>query len=54
MTGNYNKLTPPSPALGGGGATRPLPGDGGVKKLHGDPKVGPRPKIWTRGQKWKK
>jgi len=23
-------------------------------ELHGDPTVGPRPKIWTRGQKWKK
>jgi len=39
---------------GGGGATRPLPRDGGMKKLHGDPTVGPRPKVWTRGQKWKK
>jgi len=38
---------------GGGGATRPLP-DGGVEKLHGDPTVGPRSKVWTRGQKWKK
>jgi len=27
----------------GGGATR-----------GGDPIVGPRPKFWTRGQKWKK
>jgi len=34
---------------GGGGATRPLPRDGGVE-LHGDPTVGPRPKVWTRGQ----
>jgi len=37
-----------------GGATRPLPRDGGVEELHGDPTVGPRPKVWTRGQKWKK
>jgi len=36
-----------------GGATRPLPMDGGVEELHGDPTVGPRPKVWTRGQKWK-
>jgi len=38
---------------GDGGATRPLPGDGGVEELHGDPTVGPGPKVWTRGQKWK-
>jgi len=37
---------------GGGGATRPLPRDGGVEKLHGDPTVGPRPKVWTKVQKW--
>jgi len=36
---------------GGGGATRPLLRDGGVEELHGDRKVGPRPKVWTRGQK---
>jgi len=40
--------------FGTGGATRPLPRDGGVDKLHGDPTVGPRPKVWTRGQKQKK
>jgi len=40
--------------LGGGGATQPLPTDGGVKEPHGDPTVGPHPKVWTRGQKWKK
>jgi len=28
--------------------------DVGVEELHGDPTVGPRPKVWTRGQKWKK
>jgi len=39
---------------GGDGATRPLPRDGGAEELHEDPTVGPRPKIWTRGQKWKK
>jgi len=38
----------------GGSATRPLPRDGGVEKLHRDPTVGPRPKVWTRGKKWKK
>jgi len=37
-----------------GGATRPLPRDGGVEELHGDPTVRPLPKVWTRGQKWKK
>jgi len=35
----------------GVGATRPLPRDGGMEDLHGDPKVGPHPKVWTRGQK---
>jgi len=39
---------------GGGGAIWPLPRDRSVKELHGDPTVGPRPKVWTRGQKWKK
>jgi len=28
-------------------ATRPLPRDGGVEEHHGDPTVGPRPKVWT-------
>jgi len=32
----------------GGGATRPLPRNGGVEELHGDPSVGPRPKVWTK------
>jgi len=41
-------------SLLGGGAIRPLPRDGGVEELHGDPTVGPRPKVWTRGQKRKK
>jgi len=36
---------------GGGGATRPLPRDGDVEEFHGDPTVGPRPKVWTSGQK---
>jgi len=31
------------------GATRPLPKDGGVEKLYGDPTVGPHSKVWTRG-----
>jgi len=38
--------------VGGSGATWPLPRDGGVKELYGDPTVGPRPKVWARGQKW--
>jgi len=25
----------------------------GVEELHRDPTVGPHPKVWTRGQKWK-
>jgi len=29
----------------GGGATRPLLRDGGLKELHGDPTVEPRPKA---------
>jgi len=32
----------------GGGATRSLPRDGGVEELHGDPTVGPHPKVWNR------
>jgi len=40
--------------VGGGGATLPLPRDGGVEELHGDPTVGLRHKFWTRGQKWNK
>jgi len=39
---------------GAEGATRPIPRDGGIEELHGDPTVGPRPKVWTRGQKRKK
>jgi len=38
---------------GGGGATRPLLRDGGAKELHGDPTIGPRPNVWTRGQNGK-
>jgi len=37
-----------------GGATRPLSRDEGVEELHGDQTVGPRPKVRTSGQKWKK
>jgi len=37
-----------------GGSTRPIPMDGRVEELYGDPTVGPHPKVWTRGQKWKK
>jgi len=40
--------------VSGGGATRALPRDGDVEELHGNPTVGPLPKVWTRGQKWKK
>jgi len=36
----------------GGGI--PLPMDRGVEEFHGDSTVGPRPKVWTEGQKWKK
>ena len=35
---------------GGGGTTRPLPRDGGVEELRGDPTVGPHPKVWTIDQ----
>jgi len=38
-------------------AIRTLPRDGGPwgrEKNLGDPTARPRPKIWTRGQKWKK
>jgi len=28
----------------------PLPRDGGVEELHGDPTDGPRLKVWTGGQ----
>jgi len=38
----------------GGGATRPLQRDGCMEELHRDPTVGSCPKVWTRGQKWKK
>jgi len=38
----------------GCGATRPLPRDEGAEEFPGDPTVEPRPKVWTRGQKWKK
>jgi len=37
-----------------GGATRPLPRDVSAEELHEDPTVWPHPKVWTRGQKWKK
>jgi len=39
--------------VGGGGATQPLPRDGGMEELHRDPTVVPLPKVWTRCQKWK-
>jgi len=31
--------------FGSGGATRPLPRDGGAEGFRGDPTVGPRPKV---------
>jgi len=34
-------------------AIRPLPMDGDAEELYGDLTIGPRPKVWTRGQKWK-
>jgi len=40
-------------SYGGGGATQPLPRDGGVEELHGDPTVESRSKVWTRSKKWK-
>jgi len=33
----------------GGGATQPLPRDGGMEELHGDPTIGSRCKVWSRG-----
>jgi len=39
-------------SVGGGGATRLLPRDGGVDELT-ETTVGRRSKIRTRGQKWK-
>jgi len=36
---------------GGGGATRPLPRDGGVEELHRDLTVGPHPKVYIIDQK---
>jgi len=35
-----------------GGATRPLPRDGGADELRGDPTVEPHTKVWIRGKKW--
>jgi len=32
-------------SLGGGDTTRPLPRDEGKEELHGDPTVGPHPKV---------
>jgi len=37
--------------IGDGGAARPLPRDGGAEELKGDPRVGPRFKVWTIDQK---
>jgi len=38
----------------GGDATQLLLRDGGAEELHEDPTVRQCPKVWTRGQKWKK
>jgi len=35
----------------GGSATRHFPRDMGAEEFRGDPTVGPRPKVWTRGKK---
>ena len=35
---------------GGDGTTRPLPRDGGVEELRGDPTIGPHSKVWTTCQ----
>jgi len=37
---------------GGGSAVRYLPKNVGEEEFRGDPTVGPRPKVWTRDQKW--
>jgi len=42
---NFEKL--------GGSATQHLPRNGSVVKLHGNPTVGPRLNVWTRGQNGK-
>jgi len=34
----------------GGGATRPLPRDGGTDKFREDQPTGTQPKVWTRDQ----
>jgi len=33
-----------------GGATQPLPRDGGMEELYRGPTVGPLSKVWTRGK----
>jgi len=44
-TGHLTSIILPAIKRGGGGATRLLPRDEGVKKLHGDPTIGPLAKI---------
>jgi len=41
---------------GSGGTTRirSLPRNTSAEELHGDSTVKPRPKVWTRDQRWKK
>jgi len=41
------------PAWLRGGATQLLQRKGGAEELHGSRTFGPRPKVWTRDQKWK-
>jgi len=47
----YFLLPLPAPyKVSGGGATRPLPRDGGVEELHGDPTVGLAPRSVKNGR----
>jgi len=39
--------------VGDGAVIWPLSRDGGAEELRGDPTVGPRPKVWTKDQRWK-
>jgi len=41
-------------SCGADDATRPLPRDGGLEGTPWKPNSRPRPKTWTRSQKWKK
>jgi len=37
---------------GSSDAIWPLPSDGWAEKFHGGPSIWPRPKFWTRDQRW--